>query len=64
MRPVFPEASQAIDPMHKVQPVLNALTTRFRNVYTPEENLTIDEAICAFRGRIFFHVYMKGKPHK
>jgi hypothetical protein len=36
------------DPMHKVQPILNALTARFRNVYTPEENLTIDEAICAF----------------
>jgi hypothetical protein len=26
--------------------------------------VTIDEAICPFRGRIFFHVYIKGKPHK
>jgi hypothetical protein len=40
------------------------MTTRFWNVYTPEENLVIDTPICAFWGRIFFHVYMRAKPHK
>ncbi|KAJ4444060.1 hypothetical protein ANN_05849 [Periplaneta americana] len=52
------------DPLYKIKPFLNILTTRFRDVYTPDENLTIDEAICPFRGRIFFRVYIKGKPHK
>jgi hypothetical protein len=33
-------------------------------LYTPEEQLTSDEAICPFQGRIFYHVYIKGKPHK
>jgi hypothetical protein len=33
-------------------------------MYTPEENLIIDKAICAFWRQIFFHVYMKAKPHK
>jgi hypothetical protein len=44
----IPRGQPGYDPMHEVQPILNALTTRFRDVYTPEENLTIDEAICAF----------------
>jgi hypothetical protein len=60
----IPRGQPGYDPMLKLQPILNALTTKFQNVYTPEENLTVDEAICAFRGRIFYHVYMKGKPHK
>ncbi|XKL64588.1 hypothetical protein PGB90_004674 [Kerria lacca] len=30
----------------------------------PGENLCIDEAICPFRGRISFKVYMKDKPEK
>jgi hypothetical protein len=60
----IPRSQPGYDPMHKVQAILNALTTRFQNVYTPEENLTTDEAICAFRGQIFFRVFMKGKPHK
>jgi hypothetical protein len=33
-------------------------------VYTTEEQLTIGKAIYPFQGRIFFRVYIKGKPHK
>jgi hypothetical protein len=40
------------------------LTTEFQDVYRPEEALTTDEAICPFRGCIYFCVYMKLKPHK
>jgi hypothetical protein len=52
------------DPLFKIQPVLKNLTEKFQIVYSPDEFLTIDEAICAFRGRIHFRVYMKEKPHK
>jgi hypothetical protein len=38
--------------------------TKFQDVYTPEEQLTIDEAKCPFRWRIIFRVYIKGKSHK
>jgi hypothetical protein len=48
----------------KISPVINTLTTKFQDVYRPEDALTIDEAICRFRGHIYFHVYMKRKPHK
>jgi hypothetical protein len=52
------------DPLSKIRPVIDTLTTKFQDMYTPEEQLTINEAICPFSGRIFFHVYIKGKPHK
>jgi hypothetical protein len=48
----------------KIRPVINTLTTKLQDVYRPEEALTIDEAICPLRGRIYFCVFMKGKPHK
>jgi hypothetical protein len=47
-------------------PVIKTLTTKFQDVCRPKEALTIDEAICPFRGAICFHVGldMKGEPHK
>ncbi|KAE9529179.1 hypothetical protein AGLY_011975 [Aphis glycines] len=32
--------------------------------YQPGKNLTIDEGVCPFRGRVHFKVYMKNKPNK
>jgi hypothetical protein len=52
------------DPLFKIHPFIDTLITLFQDVYSPEEQLTIDKAICPFRGRIFFRVYIKGKPHK
>jgi hypothetical protein len=52
------------DPLFKIWPVIDTLITTFQDVYTPEEQMTIDEAICPFRGSISFRVYIKGKPHK
>jgi len=34
------------DPLFKIWPVIDTLTNKFQDVYTPEEQLTIDEAIC------------------
>jgi len=52
------------DPILKIWPVIDTLNTKFQDIYTPEEQLTTDEAICPFQGCISFHVYIKGKPHK
>jgi hypothetical protein len=35
-----------------------------QEVYTPEELLTVDKAICALQVRMYFRIYMKGKPYK
>jgi len=52
------------DSLFKIRPVTDTLITKFQDVYTPEEQPTIEEAICPFQGRIFFRLYIKGKPHK
>jgi len=36
------------DPLFKIQPVIDTLITKFQDIYTPEEQLTINEAICPF----------------
>ncbi|UYV65277.1 PGBD5 [Cordylochernes scorpioides] len=55
---------QGHDRLFKIRPVLESLIYSFGNAYTPQQNLTIDEAMCPFRGRVGFRVYIKGKPHK
>ncbi|UYV68686.1 PGBD5 [Cordylochernes scorpioides] len=52
------------DRLFKIRPVLESLIYSFGNAYTPQQNLTIDEAMCPFRGHVGFRVYIKGKPHK
>jgi len=36
------------DPLFKIRPIIDTLMTKFQDVYAPEEQLTIDEAICPF----------------
>ena len=44
------------DPLFKIQPIIDTLVSKFQEFCTPEEQLTIDEAICPFRGHKFFLV--------
>jgi len=43
--------------------LLTHSSQKLQVVYTLEEQLTTDETICQFQGCIFYHVYIKGKPH-
>ena len=36
------------DPLFKIWPVIDTLITKIQDLYTLEEQLTIDEAICPF----------------
>ena len=36
------------DPLFKIRPIIDTLMTKFQDIYAPEEQLTIDEAICLF----------------
>jgi hypothetical protein len=62
----MPSSQPGYDPLYKIRPVINTLTTKFQDVFRPEEALTTDEDICPCREHIYFRVrvYMKGKPHK
>ena len=46
----------------KIQPFLNRIIPLFQQCLTPRRQLSIDEAMIAFRGQIYFRQYIRGKP--
>ncbi|GFO45759.1 PiggyBac transposable element-derived protein 4 [Plakobranchus ocellatus] len=60
----LPAQHQDHDPLFKINFVIDHLTTKFQQLYTPSREICIDEAICPFRGRLKFKVYIRNKPHK
>ena len=52
------------DPLFKVRPLLDLLSRRFESEYTTHEEVSIDEAMIPYKGRLGFKQYMKDKPTK
>ena len=52
------------DPIHKIRPFYSHLQEKFQALYVPEREICVDEAMCPFKGRSRFRVYMKDKPTK
>ena len=52
------------DPLHKVRPLISATSNTFARRYRPGRDLSIDEAMVAFKGRSFMKQYMPAKPIK
>lgn len=50
------------DPIFKVRRVYDHLRMKFEEVYSPGENIAIDEGMIAWRGNLSFRVYMPDKP--
>ena len=50
--------------MFKVRKLLDLITPKFEQEYIPHTQVTIDEAIIPFKGRLSFKQYMKDKPVK
>ena len=46
------------DRLFKILPLLNICKTRFTGAYSPQKNLSVDEATCPFKGRLSFKVYL------
>ncbi|GFR77036.1 PiggyBac transposable element-derived protein 4-like [Elysia marginata] len=59
-----PYGAENHDPIHKIRPFVNHLNTIFKEVYQPEREVCIDEAMIPFKGRSKFKVYMTDKPTK
>ncbi|KAJ6639382.1 PiggyBac transposable element-derived protein 4, partial [Pseudolycoriella hygida] len=47
-----------------VNRLVNALIKNFNDVYTPGKNLSLDESLLLFRGRLSFRQYIKNKSAK
>ena len=52
------------DKLYKVHPLLDAAVKNFQSSYMPTENLSIDESMMRFKGRLAFLQYMPKKPQK
>lgn len=52
------------DPLHKLRPLMDKILEKFNSSFQTGEAITIDEGICAFRGRVGFKIYMPQKPNK
>jgi len=59
-----PRASPQYDRLGKIRPLLEYLETRFSVVFTPGQDLAVDEAMIKFQGRSSFKQYMPKKPTK
>jgi len=49
------------DRLVKVRPIVNYFLEKFNNIYKPKQQVSLDEGIVSWRGRLFFIVYNAGK---
>ena len=52
------------DPLYKVRPLLETCERTFRIHYVPNKELSVDEAMVGFKGRLSWLQYMPAKPTK
>lgn len=52
------------DKLYKIRPLLNILLANFKNAYQPYQNISIDESMISYKGRLSFIQYLPKKPHK
>lgn len=50
------------DPLYKIRGVYQHLQNRFQEVYVPNKHVSLDEAMCPWRGKLRFKVFLKDKP--
>jgi len=55
---------QNISRIYKIEPVLNYFNNRMKEIYQPSKNLSLDESMVLWRGRLLFRQYIKNKRHK
>lgn len=58
------EAADVSNRLYKLMPVIQHLTTKFKQYFVPGEQICIDETLVPFRGRLIFLQYIKNKKHK
>ncbi len=57
-----PQGIEKRDRLAKIRPVLNYVTRRCREVYQPERDFSVDEAMVKFQGRSSLEQYLPMKP--
>lgn len=52
------------DRLHKITPIMEYFRNKFINTYYPVQELSLDETMMPWRGRLSFNVYNSSKIHK
>lgn len=60
----IPRGEPGHDRLFKIRPFMTKLISNFQKVYIPFKNISIDESMVGFKGRISFLQYMPKKPQK
>ena len=60
----IPKGQPGHDPLYKLRPLLDPLIANFQASYTLHRELSVDEAMVGFKGRLFFIQYLPKKPTK
>ena len=61
----FGDDGRLIDVFHKVRPVIDELSRTFWNNYIMEQEVVVDESVCAYKGKYCrCRMYMPLKPDK
>ena len=56
--------TQGFDRLYKIRPIFNSILGNCQTKFKPTKNLSVDEGMIAFRGRLSFKQYMPAKPTK
>jgi hypothetical protein len=59
--PSFDPKDENRDRLHKIRPLINMIRQRCTKVYYPGKNLSVDESLVLFKGRLAFKQYIKTK---
>ena len=59
-----PRGDPNFDPLYKVKPIYDVVSSRFRSVYRPTQHVCIDEAMVPWKGRLTFKQYIPSKPDR
>lgn len=57
----IPRGAANHDPLFKVRPMLELLQTRFRTLYRPAREISIDKSMIPYKGQIYFKQYIPSK---
>ncbi|KAJ8927090.1 hypothetical protein NQ314_020485 [Rhamnusium bicolor] len=52
------------DRLYKIRPVINFFNDKISTIYYPGKELSLDESMVLWRGRLIFRQYIKNKRHK
>ena len=59
--PTYDKDDENRDRLHKLRPFVDKLRERFQKVYTPGPNLSVDESLVLFKGRLHFKQFIRTK---